>query len=162
MEGVIERLPAFRIRRIGLPADEIGLPRRHAGNARNLFELALRRRGVVGLRRGADQDDRDVVTGDQLLRHFRGAVRIRLAVLGHDLDRVDLRADLKAVLDEFAEFTKHEIVGLGEGGERAASRRDVADLDRLCGANRRAEQRHRAGGSNAAGDALQIAPTIHS
>ena len=41
-------------------------------------------------------------------------------------------ADLQAALDRFAKLADDEIVGLGEGGERAGLRADIAELDRLC------------------------------
>ena len=82
MECVVERLPALGIAGIGLARDEIGLPGRHRRDAGNLLQLALGRHRIVGLRRRTDENEPDVVAGDQFLGDFGGTIRIGLAVLG--------------------------------------------------------------------------------
>ena len=153
---VVERLPGRRAAaRIGLLADEPGLPRRHGGDARHLLDLALRADRVGGLGRRGDQHQVDLVADDQLLGDLGGAVGIGLAVLDDHLDRTRGVADLDAALHGLAELAEHEIVGLGEGGERPGLRADVAELDRP-GLGMDGGREHRAGGERRAGGGAYV------
>jgi hypothetical protein len=64
-----------------------------------------------------------------------------LAVLDQDLDRIALAADLEAASHGIQKIADDEVVGLGEGGEGAGLRADIADLERLGGVHRRREYR---------------------
>jgi hypothetical protein len=147
--AVVEILPCRRpAGRIGLAADEPGLPWRHGRNARHLLDLALRRNRVGSLGRRGHQHQVDLVLHDQILCDLSGAVGIRLAVLDDDFHRNVGAAELDAGLGGFLEIRDDEIVGFGERGERAGLRADIAEFYRA----RLRDGRHRdASGDRRAG-----------
>jgi len=73
---------------------------------------------------------------------------VGLAVLDRDLDRKGFVADLEAAAHRVQKVRDHEVVGLGESGERACLRADIAEFQGPGGAHRRREDRER----RAAGD----------
>ena len=119
----------------------------------NLLQLALRRHRIVGLRRRADQDETDIVAGDQFLGYFGGTVRIGLAILFDHLDLVRLRSELETVFGRCPELTENKIVSFGKCGQRTALWRHITDLDDFRGEYRRAEQRRRPKSGDCAGGA---------
>ena len=128
---VVERLPSRRAAcGICLLADEPGLPRGLGRDARHLLDLALGADGIGGLRRRGHEHQVDLVTNDQLLGDLGGTVRVRLAVLDDHLDRTGRAAHPQAAFHRLAELPEHEVVGLGERGQRTGLRADVAELDR--------------------------------
>src|SRR5207244_10669830 len=83
---------------------------------------------------------------DEVGRPRGGAVRVRLAVLDQEFDRMSLAADRDSVLERLLEASEDELVGLAEAGERARPRADVADLDlALCAARGPGTQRAQTG-----------------
>jgi len=81
---------------------------------------------------------------DQIARHFRRTVRIRLTVLGDQLDIVRRAADVDAVRHRLTELRHDIYIRLGEESERTGHRRDIADLQFLVrgACNHRREWRH--------------------
>ena len=97
MIRVVEGLPRRRAAgRIGLPADEVRLPRRDRRDARHLLDFALRGDRVGGFRRRCHQHKIDFVGDDQLFGDFAGAVGVGLTVLHRDFDRQRGAADFDA------------------------------------------------------------------
>ena len=143
--------PLEALLRVALAAEEPGLPRIVRGDAGHAGEFALvgHRIGRVGRRRG--DHDVDLVVVDELRRHFRRAVRIRLAVPVEDLDGMFLAGDHDAVAQNLAHALGHPFRRLAECGDRAGFRRDHADLDGLGGRARRLKHPRRGDGAGAAG-----------
>ena len=134
--------PVEALGRIALAAEEPGLPRHDARNARQLVELARIAHRIRGLRCACGEHQRDLVLEDQVVGDLACAVRVGLAVLQHDLHRVLLAADADAVLEGRLHLVDDPLVRFAEGRERPRLRRHVADLDRVgredqrCGAAR--------------------------
>jgi hypothetical protein len=128
--GVGEWLPGRRpATRVGLTADEVGLPRRQGRDARYLLDLALGRNRVGCLRRRRHEHEIDFVGYDQLLGNFRRAVRVGLAILDRDLDRQSGATDFDAALHCIEEIGNDEIISFAECRERPGLRADIADLE---------------------------------
>src|SRR5271157_3568769 len=132
--------PLEALGRVAAAAEEPRLPGRRGRNARHAVEFALVANRVGVFRRGADDHEIDVVLKDKFARDFRGSVRVRLAVLNDDLDRIAPVRAGDAVLQGLAYELEVEIVGFARRRERPGFRTDVAHLDRTRGSSCRIER----------------------
>ncbi len=140
---------------VALAREEPSLPRIVRRNARNAGELALVGHRIDRVRRRRRGHQVDFVVVDELRRHFRRAVRVRLAVLGDDLDVILLTADRDAVGQHLLHAVDHPLGRLAESGDRAGLRGHHADLDGLAGGARRLK-RPRRGDCTGAGGAQKL------
>ncbi len=122
--------PVEALLRIAFAAEEIGLPRRDGGDARDFVGLGLIRDRIGDVRRVGGEDQIDLFAKDQFGRDFGGAARAGLAVLGDDLDRIGLAVVGDPRPDRLGNLRENERVRLAEGRDRPGRGGNQADLDR--------------------------------
>ena len=116
-------------RRIGLPADEPGLPRRHRRDAGHFLDLALRRTGLVVS--GVEATSIRSTLSWTIRSLATSAARFGLDWLSLTMTSIG-RVALPILMPpwQHPELVEDEIVGLGEGRQRPGLRADIAELDR--------------------------------
>ena len=137
-------------------AKEIGLPRRVGRNAGDFVQLALVGHWVGRVRRCMGQHQVDAFVQDQILRHFRCAVGVGLAVFGDDfnLDRFAIvghagQRVFQASQDPILRLAK-ACQGAGSGGDKADFEHAVLRQSAVGTQNRGGRDKPRGGGDELA------------
>ena len=128
-----------------MPPEEKGFQRVVGADARHAVELALVRDRIDGFRRGEGSDEMHLVLEDQILRDLGGAVRIGLAVLDDEFQRVDGAVDLDRIVQRLPDVVERPGHLLVEQRQRTRLRRNKTDLDGLWHAECGSSDRHSGG-----------------
>ena len=124
VEGPVEALL-----RITVAAEEVGFQGVVVGDAGGAVELTLIGDRIDGFGGGEGGDQVDLVLQDQVLRDFGGSVRVRLAVLDDEFQRMDGAVDLDVVAEGFTRVVERVGHFLVEQGQGTCLGGDQTDLD---------------------------------